>query len=329
MCGALGTGLNEIGFMGGKLMKLKRCLLIMATAVMLLLPSCTAVPNHPPIITSLKAEPEAILLSASCQIECIASDEDGEELSYEWSVSKGDINGDGASVTWTAPDSEGIYNVVVKVTDDRGGEVSDSIAIPVSINHPPTITGLIADADWVSPSSSRQVKCDAEDPDGDELSYEWTASGGDVSGSGAVVNWTAPGAVGMYDIQVVVTDSYGAEDTLSLTVSVAPYSPPIIEDLIVTAEHKYLKKSYSAYKIGKAKNCQIECLASAPMGGDLSYLWSATGGEISGEGSVGTWTAPDTSGDVTVTVTVSNAAGDIVGRSIVFQVVRCSTCTFR
>jgi hypothetical protein len=287
------------------------------------------VSNNPPIVISLEVEPRAIRASESCQIECIVSDEDGDELSYEWSVSKGDINGNGASVTWTAPDSEGIYNVVVTVTDGRGGEVSDSIAIPVSINQPPTITGLIADADWVSPSSSLHVKCDAEDPDGDEISYEWTASGGDVFGSGAVVNWTAPGAVGMYDIQVVVTDVYGAEDMLSLTVSVASYSPPIIEDLIVTAEHKYLKKSYSAYKIGKEKNCQIECLAYAPMGGELSYLWSATGGEISGEGSVGTWTAPDTSGDVTVTVTVSNAAGDIVGRSIVFQVVHCSTCTFR
>jgi len=310
-------------------MRIIRYLFIIVAAMMMLVPACKAMPNPPPIITSLKAEPGAILLSASCQIECIVSDEDGEELSYEWSSSKGDINGNGASVTWTAPDSEGIYNVVVRVTDGRGGEVSDAIAIPVGVNHPPTITGLMADADWVRPSSSLQVNCDAEDPDGDELSYEWTAGGGDVSGSGAVVNWTAPGAVGMYDIQVVVTDSYGAEDTLSLTVSVAPYSPPIIEDLIVTAEHKYLKESYPEYKIGKEKNCQIECLASAPMGGELSYLWSATGGEISGEGSVGTWTAPDTSGDVTVTVTVSNAAGDIVGRSIVFQVVRCSTCTFR
>jgi len=329
LCGALGTGLNEIGFMGGKLMKLKRCLLIMAAAITLLALSCTTIANNSPIVISLEAEPKAIRASESCQIECIASDEDGDELSYEWSASRGDINGHGASVIWTAPDSEGIYNVAVKVTDGRGGEASDSITIPVRVNHPPTITGLIADADWVSPSSSRQVKCDAEDPDGDEISYEWTASGGELSGSGALVNWTAPGAVGLYDIQVVVTDVYGAEDTRSLTVSVAPYSPPIIEDLIVTAEHKYLKKSYSAYKIGKAKNCQIECLASAPMGGELSYLWSATGGEISGEGSVGTWTAPDTSGDVTVTVTVSNAAGDIVGRSIVFQVVRCSTCTFR
>jgi len=309
-------------------MRIIRYLFIIVAAMMMLVPACKAMPNPPPIITSLKAEPEAILPSAICQIECIASDENGDELSYEWSASKGDINGNGASVTWTAPDSEGIYNVVVKVTDGRGGEVSDSITIPVRVNHPPTITGLIADADWVSPSSGLQVKCDAEDPDGDEISYEWTASGGDVSGSGALVNWTAPGAVGMYDIQVVVTDVYGAEDMLSLTVSVASYSPPIIEALVATAEHKYLKEYFSGYKIGKEKSCVIECIVSNTSS-ELLYEWSCDDGQISGEGSMITWTAPNTSGDVTVAVTVSNAAGDIVGRSIVFQVVRCSTCTFR
>jgi hypothetical protein len=309
-------------------MKVIRCLFIILAAIMMLVPSCKAMPNHPPIITSLKAEPEVILPSASCQIECIALDEDGEELSYEWLASKGDINGNGANVTWTAPDSEGIYNVVVKVTDGKGAEVSDSITIPVKVNHPPTITSLIADADWVTPSSSCQVKCDAEDPDGDELSYEWTASGGDISGSGVVANWTAPEAVGTYNITVVVTDGYAAEDTRFVTISVAPYSPPIIEDLIVTAEHKYLKKESGSYLIGKAKSCQIECLVSASRGGRLSYVWSASGGELLGEGSVITWTAPNKSGEITVTVTVSDTTDNMVSKSVVFQVVFCSTCTF-
>jgi len=82
--------------MRAKLMKLKRCLPIMVAAIMLLVPSCKAA-NHPPIITSLQAEPEAVLLSASCQIECIASDKDGDQLSYEWLASKGDIEGEGAT----------------------------------------------------------------------------------------------------------------------------------------------------------------------------------------------------------------------------------------
>jgi hypothetical protein len=310
-------------------MRIIRYPFIIVAAIMLLALSCTTIANHPPIIMGLKAEPEAVLISSSCQIECIASDEDGEELNYEWSASGGGINGNGARVIWTAPDSEGIYNVVVKVTDGRGGEASDSITIPVRVNHSPTITGLIADADWVSPSGSLQVKCDAEDPDGDELGYEWSTSGGDISGTGAVVNWTAPEGVGLYDIQVVVTDDYGAEDTRSLAISVAPNTPPIIEDLIVTAEHKYFKKQSGDYLIGKERSCQIECLASVAWGGELSYGWSASGGDLSGEGSGVTWTAPNRSGEFTVMVIVSDIAGNMVRKSIVFTVVSCSACTFK
>ena len=308
-------------------MKIVRFLFIIAAAIMMLAPSCKAMPNHPPVIASLKAEPEAVLLSASCQIECTASDEDGDELSYEWSASEGKIDGSGAMVIWTAPEAEGLYNIKVIVTDSRGGEVTDYITVPVKVNRPPIINSLIANADWVAPSGSLQVKCKAEDPDGNKISYEWTASGGEFSGSGAVVNWIAPGVAGMYDIQVVVTDSYGAKDTLSLTVSVASYSPPVIEDLVATAEHKYLKEYLSGYKIGKEKSCDIECTVS-DTSGELFYEWTCDVGEISGEGSVVTWTAPNTSGDVTVTVTVSDVVGNMVSKSIVFRVVTCSSCTF-
>jgi hypothetical protein len=306
---------------------LRYLFIIIVVAIMMLVPSCKAMPDHPPIIMSLRAEPEAVLLSESCQIECTASDEDGDELSYEWLASEGKIDGSGAMVTWTAPEAEGLYNIEVIVTDSRGGEVTDYVTIPVKVNRPPIINSLIANADWVAPSGSLQVKCEAEDPDGDEISYEWTASGGDVSGSGAIVNWTAPGAVGTYTIAVVVTDGYGAEDTLSLTVSVASYSPPIIEALVATAEHKYLKEYLAGYKIGKEKSCDIECIVS-DTSSELFYEWTCDYGQISGEGSVVTWTAPNTSGDVTVTVTVSDAAGNMVSKSIVFRVVTCSTCTF-
>ncbi|GAH97389.1 unnamed protein product, partial [marine sediment metagenome] len=62
--------------------------------------------------------------------------------------------------------------------------------------------------------------------------------------------------------------------------------------------------------------------------GELVYEWSCDGGEISGEGSMITWTAPDRAGEVTVTVTVSDAYGNMISKSIVFNVVSCSSCEF-
>jgi len=284
--------------------------------------------NHPPSIIGLKAKRDVLSPLSSCLVECVASDPDGDGLVYEWSASKGNIlDVDGATIAWSAPESEGIYNITVEVTDGNGGEVTDSITITVKANHPPTITSIIADKDWVTPLGSCHIRCNAEDLDGDELSYEWSANGGVISGTGSVVTWTAPEAVGLHNTTVVVTDGYGGEDTRTLTVSVSQNPPPVIENLIVTATHKYLKEYSGGYKIGKKQSCDIECIVS-DTSGELVYGWSCDDGEISGEGSMITWTAPDRAVKVTVMVTVSDTAGSVVSKSIVFTVVSCSKCTF-
>ena len=302
--------------------------IIVAAAVIFAILFDTLLANHQPAITSLKAEPERVLPSGSCQIVCNASDRDGDELSYNWSAGGGEINGEGATVTWTAPVSAGSYNITVTVTDGRGGEVMSQVTIIVRTNRSPTITSLVANADWTTPSGSIQVTCTASDRDGDELNYEWSSDGGDISGTGAVVNWTAPGEAGTYNITVAVTDGHGEEDTRSVCLSAALGTPPVVEDLIVTAEHKYLKTTTTGYMVGKTKEYDIECRASNTSG-ELVYEWSCDDGEISGEGSMITWTAPDeTIKSTIVTVTVSDVAGNSVCKSIDFNVVSCSACTF-
>jgi hypothetical protein len=213
------------------------------------------------------------------------------------------------------------------VTDPRGGEDTKQITIAVRIGNPPTITSLIADAAWATPLGSLQVTCIASDPDGDELSYEWSASGGGISGTGAVVTWTAPLDSGVYHVIVVVTDGYGGSDTRTVPVSVGTGQPPVIEDLLVTADHCYLKTYSWGYKVGKLQEYHIECVVSGTSGG-VSYEWSCNGGQISGQGSMITWTAPDASVDITVTVTVTDIAGKPVSKSVLLQVVACSPCTF-
>jgi hypothetical protein len=290
--------------------------------------------NHLPAITSLEAVPDKVITWGSCQIACNASDLDGDELSYEWSATAGEINGEGATVTWTAPSSAGSYNVIVWVTDGRGGEVVSQVTIAVRTNMPPIITSLVADADWTTPSDTLQVTCTAVDVDGDKLSYEWLTDGGDISGTENEVIWTAPKEVGIYHITVVVADGHGCSDTRMLSPMVATQQPPIIENLLITKErygHCYLKEYSGGYYVGKGKMYDIECIVS-DMSGRVSYVWSCTGGEISGtseDGSMITWIAPNISGNVTVTVIVSDIAGNMVIKNISLTVVSCSTCTFR
>jgi len=305
-------------------------LAILATVV-LLVGGCVPV-NNPPVITSLKAKLEVIFPLDSCLIECIASDEDGDELVYEWSVSEGEINGNGAAVAWTAPEQEGIYNIMVSVTDGKDGEATDSVTIIVKANHLPGITSLVSDADWITVGNSCDIECQAEDEDGDELNYEWSASGGDISGTGSAVVWTAPAEASLYSITVVVTDGYGGEDSRVLAISVSYNPPPVIEELIVTSEEpKYLKESSGVYAILIGKSCNIECVITNASD-ELYYEWSAVGknteeGEISGGGSVITWVAPDNGGRVTITVTVSDFYSNKTSKNVVFTVKTCA-CSF-
>ena len=300
---------------------------VVAVAALLAILFNMVLANHQPAITSLKAEPERVLPSGNCQIVCNASDSDGDELSYDWSASGGEIDGEGAVVTWTAPDSAGFYDVTVTVTDGGGGEFMSQVTITVRANEPPYISSLVADADWTTASGAIQVTCNAADPDGDELSYEWSATGGSITGTGTVVNWTAPEEVGIYQVTVMVTDGHGGEDTRLISLSAATGTAPIIQDLIVTADHKYLKETATGYKVGKTEEFDIACIASNTSG-ELVYEWSCDGGEIYGEGSAITWTAPDTAGDATVTVTVTDVADNGVTQSIILEVVPCSACIF-
>jgi len=329
-CTAVYTRSNERGYKGGKLMNKKRCLAIMAVmaaTLLFLASSCTEPGNHEPIIASLQAEADWAVPSSSLQVTCTASDPDGDELSYIWSATGGEINGAGPTVNWTAPLSEGSYDITVTVTDGQGGQATDQVAITVRADEPPTITSLVANAEWTLPSGNLKVTCTASDPDGDGLSYEWSTTGGEISGTGVVVNWTAPQKVGIYNVTVVVTDNHGGSATDSLPISVVTGQAPTIESLLVTADHCYLKTYSWGYKVGKLQEYHIECKVSDASGG-VSYKWSCTGGSISGQGSLVTWTAPDESVDIPVTVTVSDLVGHTVSKSVLLQVVDCSPCTF-
>ena len=287
----------------------------------------TMLANHRPAIAGLEAR-EKVVPNGKCEIVCIASDRDGDTLSYNWSASGGNISGTGAAVNWTAPGSLGSYNVTVTVTDGRGEEATKQVIIEVRANRAPTISSLVADADWTLPLGSIQVTCEATDPDDDELSYEWSATRGNISGTGAAVNWTAPQDVGVYNVTVVVKDGHASEDAMFVPLSVDLATPAVVENLVVTPKgHIYLRECTVAgcdYDVWKTREYDIECIASGT--GELVYDWSCTDGEIAGEGSTITWTAPSkTLVKATVAVIVSDAAGNSVAKNIVLHVPSC-TC---
>jgi Bacterial Ig domain len=311
-------------------MNKKRLALIIAVvvaAVVIAVALDTLLANHRPAIANLEAEPERVAPSGTCQIVCNATDADGDQLSYGWSADGGAISGEGARVTWTAPGAVGSYNITVIVSDSRGGAVTDLLTVTVRRNNSPTINNLTASAVWTLPSGSLNVTCDASDSDGDELSYEWTITGGIITGTGTVVAWTAPQEIGIYYVTVVVRDGHGSSSSRTLPISVVTGQPPIIENLLVTAEHCYLRSYAWGYKVGKEHTYDIECIVT-DGGSGLFYEWSWPGGNISGQDSSISWAAPDTAGQLTVTVIVSDIAGNKGVKDLLLEVASCSTCSF-
>lgn len=311
---------------------------IVTVAVLLPVVLYTVLAGHPPVIAGLEVNPVRVAPSSSAQIVCTVSSR-GDGLSYDWSASAGEFQGTGATVTWTAPAAEDTYTISVTVTDERGGQATGSVDIEVTANRPPEITSLTADAGWTFAAGTIEVKCEARDPDGDTLTYAWEATGGTIADTGeAVTTWTAPDEFGEYHITVTVGDGKGGSVQETVLTKVMPDQPPDIAGLEVTKDaygHCYLIEG-ARPKVGQGQKYDIECLVSNRVPGtemelfyELFYQWTWEDGQLEGEGSMITWTAPSSSGFVTVTVTVSDIAGNTVSESITLNVVGCSPCTFR
>ncbi len=87
-------------------------------------------------------------------------------------------------------------------------------------NQPPVISSLEAKYINVDPRAASEIRCLASDPDGDEVDFKWSCTGGDLSGAGPVVTWRAPNSYGDYHVMVIVEDTNGGSVQAILTLSV-------------------------------------------------------------------------------------------------------------
>ena len=91
-------------------------------------------------------------------------------------------------------------------------------------NRPPTV-GAVCDPCEVEPGGTSTVTANANDPDGDPLTYRWTAPTGTLSPSDQRTStWTAPNADGPVPVTVTVDDGRGG--TASDTTTIRVVSPP-------------------------------------------------------------------------------------------------------
>ena len=185
-------------------------------------------------------------------------------------------------------------------------------------NSSPAITSLVASSTELGPSESASLAVSASDPDGDALTYAWTATGGTFSGANtATPSWTAPATAGKVTLTATVSDGNGASAGLSVSVDVRTYHARGSASLSTSFNTWPVVSQVSASPghVAVSGTVSLSVSASDSEGHTLSYSWSqgsCAGSFSSSTAQSPTWTAPATApstGSCPLQVTVSDGNG--------------------
>lgn len=97
-------------------------------------------------------------------------------------------------------------------------------------NRDPIIKSIMADPPEIGIQDTTTVSVEAQDPDGDELTYNWDSSGEGrfVSSLGCSVKWMAPAYSGRFPLRVKVTDENNGKASGTVTVDVRSDEQPVV-----------------------------------------------------------------------------------------------------
>ena len=125
------------------------------------------------------------------------------------------------------------HSLYAKAYDEAGNTASSSIVL-ITVSAPntgPVISSLTADPSSIAPNGTSTIICEATDADGDNLNYNWSATGGSISGSGSTVTYIAPSTDGTYTITCTVNDGNGGEDSGTVNVTVSSGGTGTVTDI--------------------------------------------------------------------------------------------------
>ena len=190
-------------------------------------------PNHPPV-AACSATPASIFAGSgdTVAVHVNASDPDNDPLTYSYAATGGTVEGTGPDARWNSTGvAVGSYTVNVKVDDGKGGTASCAADIKAEEkpNHPPTAS-LSVERSPILPGERTGITCNGSDPDNDPLTYSYTATGGQIGGSGSNVQFDSTGLQpGNYTVKCTVSDGRGGTADASGNVEVK--EPPQIKQL--------------------------------------------------------------------------------------------------
>jgi len=152
-------------------------------------------------------------------------------------------------------------------------------AIPFQ-NSAPRIQALTASAIDIQPTDLVTLAVSAVDPDGDALTYEWSADTGSFS-NGGVGNrtvWASPRFMGSYPVQLQVYDAKGLTATATITINVLSTLEEGRAEVTVSLNSFPIVNQVWAkptpIAVGEPASLGVD--AVDPDGDALTYAWSSS-----------------------------------------------------
>jgi len=187
-------------------------------------------PKGPPV-ASCSASPTSVYQGSTdpVAIHVNASSPENLPLTYSYTASGGSVEGTGPDARFNPSGlAVGSYTVTSKVDDGKGGTASCNADIRVEEkpHHPPTIS-CSANPATIQPVEKSTITSTASSPDNLDLTYSYSASGGQVSGTGPTANFDSTGLQsGSYKVNCTATDTRGDKADSSTNVDVQQPPPP-------------------------------------------------------------------------------------------------------
>jgi outer membrane protein OmpA-like peptidoglycan-associated protein len=161
----------------------------------------------------------------SANLRCVAADGNNDPLTYTWSVDGQRLAATGPQITFGSEGRKpGTTKVECSVSDGEASAAAYStgtIRERIIPNRPPAVDCLTTTMD-VASGGSIELRAKASDPDNDKLTYNWSSTGGSVSGSGDSATFNAVDVkAGSYTVTATVDDGRGGKASCSMTVNVS------------------------------------------------------------------------------------------------------------
>jgi large repetitive protein len=217
------------------------------------------VDNVAPVVVSI-AKPTQINEGQAIELSTIATDAGADDtLTYNWDLGDGTAPAIGQKVSHTYIDN-GVYNVVLNVTDKDGGTTKEIIKIKVD-NLAPTIIN-ISQPPKISEGQAAEFSATATDPGlNDTLTHNWDFGDGTAPVIGQTINHTFIDN-GIYNTVLTVTDKDGAITTKTTAVKVENLAPTIVS---IT----------KPARINEGQAVEFKATATDPgLNDTLTYTWN-------------------------------------------------------